>query len=264
VRRNDIDNAKSMDNNDDILMPSASFFQRIHKEAPLKENVKLNIYNRESLLESLRQIIEEGKRNGNNYSVNEDNSTRSEEHEIKPLLFSLHHAALSVIESIIATHQLSNNWRKGNDSEWRRNSNYVIKMLTDVGFIQQHSSALDYLGIFFEDLDEKRKTTHRNPFLLPLNIDEVSEYCPRQMDARNKLFTMKMHRIPWEVDIDRIKNATSWILSEEKKHFILMFNSFEKLRISTAKSSTDIIDIGKLHEVYGVSLIESDPDKNNK
>ena len=68
-----------------------------------------------------------------------------------------------------------------------------------------------------EMLLPERKTLFRNPFLLPLDLDEIVGFEPHSSCVTAKSKSTRMSRVTWNLNIERIKRAASRILFEEHR-----------------------------------------------
>lgn len=200
----------------------------------LADDVLQNIHNREALIERLQKLHRE--------------SVVSRDIRIQRLLYGIHNASLAVVESITAWNQFKQQaWYRKKTIELHNASlnsphsdsigyisercpfntfvwngqNYLRKMLSDVDFAGDILEALNFLG--------PSTSFHRNPFLLPLNVDELA-LCHRDESYQSSNIAKKMSRISWkDVVIERVQQAS----------FILLLDEFHReLDLSNGKLSS--------------------------
>jgi len=198
----------------------------------LAAEILQNVQNRESLISRLDQLHRE--------------SSLSRTNRVQRLLYGIHNASLAVVETIEAW-----NWSKQNDRkrrrEWLRLLNegspeatssdtgdgevseedendarpnstpvniflwngehYLKKMLRDLDFLREIPEASSCLG--------SECPFHRNPFLLPLSVDDLAWYHPISTpkdDERSR----KMATTVWkDVHIGRVRRAAFVVLLDE-------------------------------------------------
>jgi len=201
-------NCKKSRNPGLLVLPSTSLFRKLEEEVSGNDQKSIiieKIHTREKILHSIRSFSSNEYGNGN-------------EQDLMGLISQLHNVSVSIIDSIIDMESASrperevktdlNSLHPGRDNtdsvkfSWD-GGNYLLKMINDAQFICQIRSVLEILG--------SKKTHFRNPFILPLDIDEIVGYDPRGSIER----TQKMKRVPWNVDIKRVKRASHRILFEE-------------------------------------------------
>jgi hypothetical protein len=212
-----------------IIMPSSSFFKTLHREVSftsLKLDVIQCIENREFFLQQLQQhavAMDHEYKNGT--SCGGKGSLRAgplKSQDAKSLLFNIFNSSLCVVESIVLCDHfpfLDNNTNHNTamytriPSESRtflwKGTNYLLKMFDDTQFACKLSEVMSIL------LPEK-KSLYRNPFLLPLDIDEIATYNPDAMTPSLEPRTTMLSRVPWNFDLKRIQRAASRLLSEER------------------------------------------------
>lgn len=191
-----------------------------HTEA-LAAEILRNVHHRECLISRLDQLHRE--------------SSASRTTRVRRLLYGIHNASLAVVETIEAWNRSKQkDWEK--KREWRRllhahendiseewedhnnarqsnatpvhtvswnGENYLKKMLCDLEFLREIPEALSCLG--------PDCPFHRNPFLLPLSVDDLAWYHP--MDEER---TGKMATTVWkDVQIGRVRRAAFVLLLEE-------------------------------------------------
>lgn len=204
------------DRNDDeenvgvLLMPSSSFFEKLeHKVSinALNEEISALIVRRENLISSLQSTILQ----------NHDEV----QNEIKDSLRELHAASIRVVEAVIigeitncdqskerkATHErpLESSEKVGQSIFSWNGENYLIKMLTDLQFIDKADYVIDIIG-------RGKNSLYRNPFILPFDVDEIVS-----LNSGDSLELWNMtEAIPWEVNIEAMIEASKRILREEK------------------------------------------------
>ena len=142
-------------------------------------------------------------------------------------MHALHNISLCVVEAIIKVNISSQSMecKKGincvmpNSISLSENEfltfywmgqNYLIKMMTDFQFMYNCKEMMMIM------IPEK-KTLYRNPFLIPLDLDEVVGYEPDISCASSASKKNRMARTPWNIDLQRIKHAASRILFEEHR-----------------------------------------------
>jgi len=206
---------------DEILMPSNTLFHRIEEEISLKENIDITIKERECLLKRLRGMILPV--DCDNFKLEKDSIIWK--NQIQRLFLGIHNASLRVIEAFLAACQTK---AERDCVEWNfKGENYFCKMLQDLEFLCIRTSSLhelimsskDVMNIYSKNCAIKWK---RNPFLLPLDIDELNQYFNRNrisVSANSyRAQCRKMENICWPVDLKRVRRATEFILFEEKNH----------------------------------------------
>jgi hypothetical protein len=189
-----------------LLSPSKSLFRTLEKEASANDQKSIiieKIHIREKLLDRIRAF-------SSNWCCNEE--------DVMSLLSQLHNVSVSIVDSIIDMESALrpereaktdlNSLHPGRDKtdsvkfSWD-GTNYLLKMLNDAQFICHFQSVLEIMG--------SKKALFRNPFILPLDIDEIVGYDTGVSIER----TQNMIRVPWDVDINRVKRASRRILFEE-------------------------------------------------
>lgn len=205
----------------------------------LADDVLQNIHNREALIERLEKLHRE--------------SVVSRDSRIQRLLYGIHNASLTVVEAILAWNQFKqqawyrkktielhgaalNSTPADNDRSddercpfnmfsWN-GQNYMQKMLSDLDFVAEIPEVLHFMG--------PTTSFHRNPFLLPLNVDDLSS-CHRDKQHQRSADSKKMSRIPWkDVNIQRVQYAS----------FILLLDEYHR---EAVHSSSDTIDKGDVN-----------------
>ena len=218
---------------DGILTPSDKLFDKMNAEVTnncLKEDVICCIRNREDLIEDLREIILAENESKRNKSRKIDSDSKS--NNVNKLLCALHNTSLCVVESMIKinlvshsqqgpTKQIENTHDNSQSSQhlqchqnnltfsWM-GENYLMKMISDLQFLCSFDEVMNIL------LPEK-KTLYRNPFLIPLDLDEVIGYEPDMLSRTSELKQRRMARLPWNINLERVKRAASRILFEEHR-----------------------------------------------
>ena len=186
----------------------------------LADNVLQNIFNREALIERLEKVHQ-------HQSTNQP----SRQNRIQRLLYGIHNASLSVVEATEA-------WNRSKQDDWYRRKiieshasysmsdespvgslndthiscsdvpcppnvffwngqNYLQKMLADLDFVGDIIEAIACLG--------SNTSFHRNPFLLPLGVDELCG--PVSPQIRSNTWS--------DVNIQRVRRAAFVILLYE-------------------------------------------------
>ena len=185
----------------------------------LVDDVLQNIHNRETLIERLEKLHRE--------------SVVSRDSRIHRLLYGIHHASVAVVEAITA-------WNRFKQQAWYRKKtielhdvalnspssgdgvssdrcpfhtflwngqHYTRKMLIDLDFVADIPEAVQFLG--------PATSFRRNPFLLPLNADDLAVFHRDRM-LQDSLNAKKMLSIPWkDVNIQRVQNASFILLLDE-------------------------------------------------
>jgi hypothetical protein len=233
-RRRQQQNQCNQEQEKGILAPSQNLFEQFDREVSLnslKEDVITSIQNRESLIDRIRETLIKG--NEGNKKGSRIGAERQSNH-IKKLLFALHNASLCVVEAIITINLSSQsmecqdrNTNLSKDDATTQSStlsssgqgvltfywmgqNYLVKMMTDSQFICNFEEMMAIL------LPEK-KTLFRNPFLIPLDLDEIVGYEPGASCSSSESKTVRMSRVTWEINLQRVKTATCRILFEEHR-----------------------------------------------
>ena len=211
-------------NADSLFLPSTDFFQRLKEEVSANDKKSIVIERiriRESLLKKIRVLFKE------HCCI---------ERDLKDILFQMHIVSVSIVEAIIEIESISHREREATDDEdpvtfsWNGET-YLLKMLTDGQFICQVPSVVEMLGI-------ETKTLFRNPFLLPLDIDEIIGYDPGGAIEREE----RMKRVTWEINLKRIKRASQRILFEENRGRLLYEDTVHVTGIDGGKES-DFIEL---------------------
>ena len=208
----------------------------------LADDVFQHLHNRETLIERLDKLHRE--------------SVLSRSNRVQRLLYGLHNASLATVEAITA-------WNLSKQDDWSRQKNrdfncnhlgisfncvrseskespgnaidasitaqscptnlflwngenYLQKMISDLDFVRDIPEALTFLG--------SGCPFHRNPFLLPLDIDELASLTRSDGTKQDALLT-KMSNNPWkDVNVHRVRRAAFHILLDEyhrqHRHFL--------------------------------------------
>jgi len=195
-----------------------SKYQRLRSDA-LAHDVLQNIHDREALIERLENLHakEAHGRSG----------------RIHRLLYGIHNASLAVVEAIAAwnigkqdewyhkknieihSSSLSEEPRAGDDADGQtlrsglpspfnsfswKGQQYLQKMFSDLDFVGDITEAISFLGA--------GAPFHRNPFLLPLGID--------QLVGEQILLSPRMRTNAWkDVNVQRIRRAAFVLLLDE-------------------------------------------------
>ncbi len=238
-----------------VLAPSENLFKKLDDKVSLDaltKDVISSIQNREILIDRAREILSsfhkhehtKRRRRGRDQDVVRSN-------KIKKLIFALHNASLCVVEAIISinlmSHSIKSCEEKNHDDQnpqflsfaWM-GENYLTKMLTDFQFMCEMSEVMEIL------LPE-RKTLFRNPFLLPLDLDEIVGYEPDSFCTSSESKLTRMSRVPWNINIGRIKRAASRILFEEHRAIYgdkNVVHVFPKMLQSTSRKKKNVVEIG--------------------
>jgi len=208
-----------------LFLPSADLFQRMEEEASVNDKISIVIERircRESLLETIQDLFRQ------NCCI---------ERDLKEKLFQVHNVSISIVEAIIEIESASHQKREAIEVDddvtfsWDGET-YLLKMLNDGQFICQVPSVVKLLGV-------EAKTLFRNPFLLPVDIDEVLRYDP---GASSIELANRMKEVAWEVDMNRIKRASRRILLEEHRGSLFHGNTVHVTRIDEG-NVTDFIEI---------------------
>lgn len=188
----------------------------------LADNILQNIYNREALIERLEKLHQ-------HQSTNQP----SRQNRIQRLLYGIHNASLSVVEAIEA-------WNRGKQDDWYRKRNidvhaplhqesptctadehilrsgvpcpYNIFFWNGQNYLQKMLSDLDFVGDIIEAISCLGSNTsfHRNPFLLPLGVDELIG--PISPCIKNHVWN--------DINLQRIRTAA----------FVLLFDEYRRKR----------------------------------
>lgn len=187
----------------------------------LADNILQNIYNREALIERLEKLHQ-------HQSTNQP----SRQNRIQRLLYGIHNASLSVVEAIEA-------WNRGKQDDWYRKKNinahasslhqesptcdalrcvpcpYNIFYWNGQNYLQKMLSDLDFVGDIIEAISCLGSNTsfHRNPFLLPLGVDELIG--PISPCIKNHVWN--------DINLQRIRTAA----------FVLLFDEYHRKRNSS-------------------------------
>ena len=198
----------------------------------LKDEVIASIRHREILLDRIRVLLTSSEQNAINGESKIRNESKSR--SITKMFNAIHNASLHVIERIISIDVMSQSVIIATESEsiskddnlqhvasmlvsrdfplsfsWL-GQNYLIKMISDLQFICCANEMMTIL------LPEK-KTLYRNPFLIPLDLDEVMGFVPDIPCTSSNSKKARMKRVPWKVNLHRVKRAGSRILFEEHR-----------------------------------------------
>ena len=201
-----------------IIMPSSSFFKNLYREmsfSSLKLDVRKCIENREMFLHQLQEYTISMEQNCR-YGTSDGEESSSRALLLKGLLFNVFNSSLCVVESIVLCdhfplldNDMDHNTEKytmipneANIFLWK-GANYLLKMFSDIQFACKLPDVMRIL------LPEK-KSLYRNPFILPLNIDEIATFDPNATNAM-------LSRVPWNFDLKRLQRAASRLLSEERR-----------------------------------------------
>lgn len=242
-----------------ILTPSNRLFEKISKEVSLKslkEDVIASIRNRESLIDRIREILV--AENKNKKKARSRINAEAKSNQTKKMFYALHNASLCVVEAIITINLTSQSMgcqdstnclsasitRPNYQSPPGQNmltfswmgQNYLIKMMTDLQFMCKFKEIMEIL------LPEK-KTLYRNPFLIPLDLDEVMGYEPDVSSVSSDSKNNRMTRIPWEINVPRVKRAASRILFEEHRSVYGDSNVLHVFPKSINKKGGDFVQI---------------------
>lgn len=185
----------------------------------LADEVLQNIHNREALIKRLEKLHRE--------------SVVSRESRIQRLLYGIHNASLAVVEAITAWNQCKQQAWYGKKTIELHNAalvpadgdsehcaqrcpfnafsfngqNYMKKMLSDLDFVAEIPEALNFVG--------PSTSFHRNPFLLPMNIDELA-LCHRDKAHQTGVESKKICSIPWkDVNVQRVQHSSFIVLLDE-------------------------------------------------
>ena len=215
-----------------LLMPSKFLFQKVNEDvsmSTLNQNVSSLILSREKLLEEIQLKLFTG-------------GVSKFEIEMPDMLQKLQSISISVVEAIIASESFNDyeEYNKlttkktigGKDGKviflWK-GENYLRKMLSDLQFMYLVPKMKDILNMYVSG-----KTLHRNPFLLPLNVDDI-------MRSNISMGMETKMAIPWKVELHKIEKICGRILSEEiqSHHGDVSFIEVAEIR----EASEDVVEL---------------------
>lgn len=242
-----------------ILTPSDRLFGKISQEVSLnslREDVIVSIRKREQIIDRMREIIQ-AENKGNEKGSSRIN-IESKSNQIKKILHALHNISLCVVEAIIKVNIMSQSMdceesincapisttqpksllspMKDLLTFYWMGKNYLIKMITDFQFLCNLKEMMNIM------LPEK-KTLYRNPFLIPLDLDEVVGYEPDLFCTSSTSKKNRMTRTPWRINLQRVKNAASRILFEEHRAVYGDSNVCHVFPKSIHKRGGDVVDV---------------------